>query len=81
MTYRVQAKRGQDPTSHWQVTKSTHMMGMGGRPMPTNISGLQQPFPFSHDWRTRAGVGPFPGPRASTARDIDSYGSYNQGSF
>jgi len=82
MTYRVQAHRpAQDPTGHFQVTHATHMLGMGGRPTPTNISGLQQPFPFPHDWRTRAGVGPFPGPRASHARDIDSYGTYNQGSF
>ena len=69
MAYKVQATRpAQQPEAHWQRTHSTPLMGLGGRRLPDNIAGLAQPFPYSHDWRERAGFGVIPGPSATHAR-------------
>ena len=72
MAYRVQTMRQeQSPAEHWQVTHATPLLALGGnngRLPPRNIAGLAQPFPYSHDWRQRAGVGHIPGPSALHAR-------------
>jgi hypothetical protein len=67
MAYRVQASRPAQQDT-WQRTHATPLMGLGGRRSPTNIAGLAQPFPYSHDWRERAGLGIHPGPSATHAR-------------